>query len=295
MEATRITDRLYKYINEHDGKKLKVHSIFSHALNMEDDKGLLISLLSSQKDLTPMSMVLSTPLINRLPIEIGQVCSIENGHIKINNKLKIGLDHASVHSLKMAVIDTYIRDDDLNTLKNFIADKSHGDGISELVDFIDFGSQIQSKKSNRRKNEYASFIESRLVSLLNKIRFREKDINQSVEKIIGFGPGLTPSTDDFLVGLLTIQYIHDLKGFCKVDLLERVIGKTTKVSEEMIKHVLEGYINETYLTLVDALYHGEAALIDSLNKVTDIGETSGKDYLFGLYSMAMIRNITKEA
>jgi len=185
----------------------------------------------------------------------------------------------------------------LNLLKSLILEHGSQAGIAPLIDHLSFENEPSYDSEGRTLNEYSDFIQERLLGLL-------EDLNQgigqeafkSLEKIIGFGPGLTPSADDFISGILSVLMVNgQLDDGLKAYILKLINNKTTRISEEMLHHTLNGEVSESYKYFIEALFDDKNKDISNESKdVIQIGSTSGTDYLFGVYCMASLITI-KEA
>lgn len=116
---------------------------------------------------------------------------------------------------------------------------------------------------------------------------------ENMRNFIGLGVGLTPSGDDFIVGLLAALCSceagrDDEKKIKKELTKESVANKTTRVSTHMIKYALDGEFNEALLDLLS----GSKPVHTSLKEVNSIGSTSGTDMLVGV-SFALEQLIKK--
>jgi hypothetical protein len=289
MEAVRITDRLLKYIKLHNEATLQIHSVFDNSFNLIDDSGQIIGILSSGKMLSPMSMAINVHHINHGAIEQGHLCEIRDNALHIHNtKLKIQVEKAQKLNLKLDKWAPDILIDNLDDVKDAVI-KNSQTGLGELIKYLVFDSgNIYINSEDSEINEYSAFIKERLVDLLNSIYHEQYDTFQSmVPRIIGFGPGLTPSTDDFVTGLISVLYVYDYR--LAYDLIaSSVKGKTTKISEEMIRHVSEGFVTEPYKILFAKLKSNKNQVEKALHQVIETGASSGVDYLFGVYCMLRI-------
>ncbi|MCL6574357.1 MAG: DUF2877 domain-containing protein, partial [Bacillus sp. (in: Bacteria)] len=107
--------------------------------------------------------------------------------------------------------------------------------------------------------------------------------------LIGLGPGLTPSGDDFLVGFFTIFNMKNSPFFSYRSLCEEVALKakllTNDISYMALKKASTGNVRESIITLINSIISGnEKDLSLSLNRVLNIGSTSGTDIVLGLVS-----------
>jgi hypothetical protein len=110
------------------------------------------------------------------------------------------------------------------------------------------------------------------------------------EQLVGLGPGLTPSGDDFLTGLLvTLAYANRaLSGALDwaVGLGQQVAawapGRTTRVGEQQLWYAAQGEADEAVARAAMALLWEELELDPAVDGLLRIGSTSGGDILTGM-------------
>lgn len=117
-------------------------------------------------------------------------------------------------------------------------------------------------------------------------------IFNSVRRIIGMGPGLTPSGDDFLAGMICVSItlaqnwpeISDFAENVARIILEESIGKTTTVSISMIEDAANGEMSEPAVNFIcSVLLKDNIEQIKYFTKeVTSMGGSSGEDLLNGI-------------
>lgn len=104
---------------------------------------------------------------------------------------------------------------------------------------------------------------------------------QAAQRLIGLGPGATPSGDDLLAGLLlTLHYT----GYPAADLREIArSAQTTALGRALLRWAAAGRAREDVLLLLRDLFSrsGSAALA-RLESVLHYGATSGADLLAGI-------------
>jgi hypothetical protein len=110
---------------------------------------------------------------------------------------------------------------------------------------------------------------------------REEFAAKAVRDLVGLGPGLTPSGDDFLIGALAA-----LDGLNQTNMhatLGRAIvaaaGRTSPLSASFLRAATAGHVGEKLHTMVAALIGGNADA--SIAAAERIGHTSGWDALAG--------------
>lgn len=112
-----------------------------------------------------------------------------------------------------------------------------------------------------------------------------------LDRLIGWGEGLTPAGDDFLVGLIAalnalVQGDERRRGFCGAIGLAigSRIGRTTPIAAHYLHLAAGGHFTEPIVVVRDALLSEDQEwLVDAaVQRVLDIGATSGADTLSGL-------------
>ncbi len=104
--------------------------------------------------------------------------------------------------------------------------------------------------------------------------------------LFGMGWGLTPSTDDFCVGLLAAAQCVRKEGARGIDLsslAEAAFGRTTLVSYNFLFHACQGRFTNTLLALARALFSGDLNTAETAaERLVSFGHSSGTDLLLGL-------------
>lgn len=117
-----------------------------------------------------------------------------------------------------------------------------------------------------------------------------------VGALVGAGPGLTPSGDDVLCGVLLGLRLHPRGSASLVDELWRAVEPrltaTTSLSASLLREAADGYAAEPVTQLLQRLASAgstsssgssaRATVTDAVRRVLAIGHTSGADLLGGL-------------
>jgi hypothetical protein len=105
---------------------------------------------------------------------------------------------------------------------------------------------------------------------------------EAVARLVGRGPGLTPSGDDALAGALLVAHALGT-GTALADAVRARLGATTAVSAALLAAAADGYAARPVVTLVDAAVAGDpSAVRRALPAVLAIGHTSGADTVTGI-------------
>jgi hypothetical protein len=110
-------------------------------------------------------------------------------------------------------------------------------------------------------------------------------VAEAVRNLVGLGPGLTPSGDDFLAGALAaLQAMSHAQPGAAIaaELLAGAVAqsldRTTPVSRQFLRWALHGRYGESVLEL---LVRPGA---DTLQRLLHVGATSGADTLLGIWT-----------
>jgi hypothetical protein len=119
-------------------------------------------------------------------------------------------------------------------------------------------------------------------------RVRSGDpLSSAVAALVGAGPGLTPSGDDVLCGVLLGLRVHGSPSAAMVPKLWSAVrsrlASTTSLSAALLIEAAQGYAVPPVVRLAEALVAGdEASVAAAAQVVLTVGHTSGADLLGGL-------------
>ena len=296
MDASHISKDLYNWIQIKE-QLGKVHSIFKSVINILSEDGRFIALVINNKPMSPNSIRLSENMdFTRLDIKIGSKVSFKKYYLSISN-MNIYYKDSQVWDESIKLVDSKDTYENiklkLDIIKQFILDKGNRKGIFSLMKYI--SSDLSQFEDSTLENGSHMFIKDRFISFINAFRNYELNIiNSYSKKIIGFGPGLTPSMDDFISGLMISNiYIYDFLAIniekayrINQEIISDIENRTTRVSEEMLKQSSLGETNEDIRDLMVAIIgnNHKEELEHLMEKVIDYGHSSGTDILCGIYA-----------
>jgi len=129
-------------------------------------------------------------------------------------------------------------------------------------------------------------------------------LRENTFKLIGLGPGLTPSGDDFLAGLIasliyTQKITNHPKAFPIQELCNTVCDlartRTNDISRQLLTFATKGEVPEVMETFIlTILTKPDAKLEPAARRLTNVGASSGSDQLLGIFlgiSLYIHRNI----
>lgn len=272
------------YFLENRGSVLHVESVYDEAINLIDDSGVMVTLLKNKGDIGPMSFVCE-PWESFKELVIGNKVEVEfNGlYFQESNR------HLDILEIELYNPFVYYRRIEENPnellkryelIKSLLLEEGSLQGIAPVL-----------SEDKSRSNTYATYIEPMLIDFLEALKVSDtKRALSLMESFVGFGPGLTPSTDDFLVGIFLTLYVMQQHTYLRnlSELLNQVgasiKGRSTRVSEEMILHSAKGKVKESYKNVITALFSPRKSnLRQEILRALDEDALSTSDFLTGVY------------
>lgn len=127
-------------------------------------------------------------------------------------------------------------------------------------------------------------------------------LEHGISELIGYGSGLTPDGDDYLLGYLSALWPWQRFTGIAVHLksLRRVIRsqlyRTTSISRHYLALALQGHYSQPIDHLTNVLMRGDALsdVVNSANQVMEFGSASGVDCLAGfLHGIRTLERLTQ--
>lgn len=155
-------------------------------------------------------------------------------------------------------------------------------GLSMLVESLVPG---RASEKLQKENPYCAYARTYLIRMSIALQTGDSsEIRSCAEKLLGLGPGLTPSADDCLLGMLYVFRALPRKAPKGARLFRQWIGQecdrcTNQISAAYLKAIIAGAPFERMEQVFRGLC-GEESLETS--KLTEIGSTSGSEMLLGM-------------
>jgi len=123
--------------------------------------------------------------------------------------------------------------------------------------------------------------------LCSSFKSKDKDyIRSALLKWIGYGIGLTPSGDDFLVGILFTNAIYNILSQEFLEEVKKLVKEeiyTTDISTQYYISAFENCYNDALLDMYQALITSDKKMVRrSIDKILQFGHTSGSDMMAGI-------------
>lgn len=249
----------------------KVQSVFSKVFNIRTEEDELISIVAAEKLNGPNRILIELPEDKDfVSFEIKEGMRIEGNEQEVRvdgGRLSISLEGAERWSPEVkreGSTPTSRIKDNLSSLKRSLLIERKGDRISPAL--------------RARIHKLIKSLEKKNLS----------KVSENIKRFIGFGEGLTPSGDDFLVGLVaSLHFLNDpdLKSFLQriKEIINSEKDRTTFLSGKFLKYACQGRFPETVLNLIEAFFSGDREEVEeAARKCLESGATSGKDTVLGV-------------
>jgi hypothetical protein len=296
--ANEICYKLLEMLNEKVEIQGTIHSVFNRVCNITFKDWPIVSLLLDSVPMKPMAVsfkLLGNISMHELEMEVGQrVIYCEDKLMFPQLDLKLSLNKArTIDCRPVFEFEKRSIEEVRENIKELrlILQQGNIKGLLPIASEFDEG--FEDKHRKLLQNRYSEFALPRVNKLVLAIKEGNlQEIFNASRGIAGFGPGLTPASDDMLIGLMISliyagEYYGLLKGHAEAinsALLKGAEGRTTQLSYEMMSFAANGEVTKNLHQLISAIYFSsEKDLYDSTLAVMDYGETSGSDMLLGIY------------
>ncbi|HWS29032.1 MAG TPA: DUF2877 domain-containing protein [Clostridia bacterium] len=261
----------------------KIHSVFDRAVNLMT-AGDIKSVLPAEKGLYPMSCTVQTGApFTGMGLHPNMRASVSRAGIQVPEAdFEVDFGGAEVRSL-----DTWEKVSGnvparlgLPALKALLCEQGNGESMLPLA-------------LARADTPYSAMIRPRLPALHEAFLALDPSAAAlAAQAIAGCGIGLTPSSDDMLLGYVCAYYpLARAKGldreetlFMGRSALYAAAEKTNDISGAFLRQCGDGLASQAILDLLHALFSGapEQRLHASALRILHIGAASGADILTGI-------------
>ena len=274
-----------------------IHSIFQHACNVRLESDAVLTLVSSEKGNLSQGIRLGTPPTFTFlkQLRMGQPIACRGGILRISgSELSVDLRTASLWHIDLKGLRVDLRQ--RNTAQAWVvawlelAKHRRGIGISTMI------AAIPAPRQNPMTSPWITALVEQAVQTVSALieatrTFQVDCAITAIRPLIGLGPGLTPSGDDFIVGYLAglwstagsdssrLRFMSSLGAW-----LSQAAAGTNAISCTYIKSAVYGNVSEPIATLAKLV--GQAKSMDSVRKAAgtalQVGHTSGTFGVLGL-------------
>lgn|GEM_PF-1991005 len=299
LEASSVGRVAYTRLKE--GGEGTVQGVFDSAINILFAEGL-VCLVPEIVQRGPLNVTLRLPVapprMSSLGVRAGDRVRVHGFALELGNRHLVSFGSARIYSprkkFSLPMLTNGEIDANMEIMRKNALLFGNMAGLGELLALM---SPRTAKATAKNLNIFASFAFGRIVRLEQAFRSEKKStLEDAVSELIGLGPGLTPSSDDMLAGLVLLCVLYGKNRGCAQrasQLLAQVIaeearGRTTLLSEEFLRQAASGRGNEPIIRLCAALLTGRRDSVErETRSLLAIGETSGTDTVLGIVLGAM--------
>ncbi len=294
LEASSVGATAYSRLK--GGGEGIIDGVFDDAINILLAGGL-ISLVPEAVERGPLNIMLRLPVglrkMSSLGVRTGEKVGVRGLTLELSNRHRILFGSAGIYSPKRRFTLPVLKRSEITTNLEVVRKTALLFGkMAGLGDLLALARQRAAGVTPANLNIFASAALPRIVRLEQAFHSQEKNaLTDAVRELIGLGPGLTPSSDDMLAGLVLLSVLY-AKNSGRAQRASRLIaqviageacGRTTILSEEYLREAVSGSGNEPVMRLCAALLTGgRESVARETRRVLAIGETSGTDTVLGI-------------
>jgi hypothetical protein len=279
-----------------------IQGVYRTAINILFD-GDLVCLVPEEVQRGPISITLNLPFglhnLTSLGVKAGDKVTVHDFALKLGERNIVSFGSASIYSINQRFKNSILANNEIEAnvevMRKTAVLFGKMAGLGELLSAI---TPEKAEEKVKSLNIFSSFALPRIIHLEQAFQSeKESALKNAVHELIGFGPGLTPSSDDMLAGLvlLCVLYAKNCERAKRVSklivrsIVKEVQGRTTLLSEEYLKQASSGRGNEPVMRLCATLLtEGKQPVERATRRVLEIGETSGTDTILGIVIGAML-------
>ena len=272
MEGLKIHDSFYERLKKGSFRG-RVHSVFQKAINIMDEQEILYTMLSSEMDEGPMAVHVNEKNLSSLGIGVHDFVQGDEKRLTLG-EISFSIKDTPVYHLQLREYrpSPYLRNN-----------------MEKVRDHLEKMKEIEESPYDK---EMSKILHERIASLkLAFLKEEEKGILESSMSLIGLGPGLTPSGDDVLLGILSVLNLRNHRYEKFRPLFEKVIQsayeETNILSYFGLRRAYDGYIRQDITDFTVAMIEKEN-IEHELEKILQIGHSSGQDITYGIVTLLEI-------
>lgn len=302
MQANYISLDLSEKLQKGQISEGYISNVFSSLFTVVTDDKELIYFLNNKKYMAPMSMVLEDlGSFKDFNLSTNTKVLFENSHITIDgHKIDIETKKAKAWNpcVELLLKDTSesMVDNNLLIIEEGVYKHGKYEGFAPLI--FNIGEYIDELKSfsdlNIHNNLYSSFISEKIIEFIfDLVHDNTGNLPSTVAEFIGFGPGITPSSDDFLCGFMVSliyfakYYDLDLEKVYRFNtrLLSEIDLDKRNISHNLLFHYSKGKDQRMVKNLINSIMYEteKEKLCQHIRETISFGDISGTDMICGIY------------
>ncbi len=250
----------------------QLHSRFEHACNFLKGQRL-ICVVDTSIGAGPMNIVLT-----RIPAQAANTLSVFRDSLLVGERrIPFTQQHRYQSALRIHCSRPERFRQNLAVFRACLAETAPPESLAFLID---------GSRSAPRETCFAQALAARVVLAVHELLYG--DLLAGVAALRGCGPGLTPSGDDFiagvLIGLHVFQQISDVDFRGTMAAIAAAAAGGNVFSNNFLNCAHKGLVSERVKSLVAIIAEGSSSDVPAATeRLLAIGSTSGADLAVGLY------------
>ncbi|WP_313637133.1 DUF2877 domain-containing protein [Paenibacillus sp.] len=259
-----------------------VHSTFNRTLNIRClNSGELYTIACRDFDDGPNTIIADFADLRHFHIRVNESIYGMANQIRIGNQMILFTKNSRRWTCTLPDFpkSTSLLKKNLPIAMRYINEFGQGGGI-----------QPCQQSGNIFDKEITRMLKERSDALLEAFIWgREQGVILAARQLLGLGPGLTPSGDDFLVGLFAVMNLQGSPLSVFKSLYSQIIihaqQLTNEISFAALHQATQGQVRESMVQFIKALLNGNTeTFFPTLSTVLGIGSSSGTDIAMGICS-----------
>lgn len=272
----------------------EVVNVFRRTINIKTASNTLLS-ITSQNYFSPIYINIEGKDY-LIPIDFSKMVRpyervyINNGEVTINT-ISLKINEISGNMIYTPTICMKI------TRKGIILDNVDLHKLTKMLSKVSFIINIVEKPNNIielvEKNNFMNLLEKLVNNIYGYLSntLGEREVVDSIYSFLGLGFGYTPSSDDFISGLLGV--LNLFLSYSRRDIIKLnkhiILTRTNWVSGNLVYLNHLGLFSSVFEEAVEALLmFNEYRIIDAFLSLLSIGHTSGFDMFIGALIASII-------
>lgn len=273
------------------GRSTTVHSVYKGAVNIVTHDGI-VSLVPPKAGRSPNSIVLhEADILSLRGLVPGDPVDFEGQTLTLGKGFRVTFRRAETYSEPPVPRERAVPSESVT--QNLVAARGslvvsgRFEGLGPLI--FDYG--VGSSPESCILNEVSRRASRSFKSLLAGLRSGDRRLTEdSLEGLLGLGPGLTPSGDDLVLGLLAALKVGEAFRARPAgsDMLSQCVAKlapqrTNLLSSDILTMGSEGGFNEKVRRALDSIHsRGPCEVSRDVEDLVSLGATSGTDIAAGV-------------
>lgn len=288
IAALSMSARVARAIRQ-EGWTGEIMAVHPHSVYVTDEDNEIYAIVRQPLGNGPLNLVIPAEPVHLFNgLGAGTSLASTGAALGVGDAITIGLDGAAVWESKAQAAlaaDGALLDRGLAVLCREVSERAPAESLARLLPHLDDEDLPEALERVDHFPRSHALIGGLAESLTQRDRRRLKVVTSS---LAGLGPGLTPSGDDFIAGvLLALSIVRVQRGDAALNeiahlLVETAAPRTHEISAAYLRAAYDGLVSERWDPLLQALAAGDADRITAAAApVLATGETSGADMLAG--------------